>query len=96
MKHCILVKYTEEVNDAKKQELIPEITAVFQPLLNMEGIHGIDIIPNVVDRPNRYDLLIRIDMDQEVLTEYDHSEPHKVWKSEYAHYLDKKAIFDYE
>lgn len=96
MKHCILVKYTEEVTVEKKEELIPEITEVFAPLLTMEGIHGIDVIPNVVSRPNRYDLLIRIDMDPETLPVYDSSEPHKVWKKEYAHYLEKKAIFDYE
>ena len=50
----------------------------------------------MVDRPNRYDLLIRIDMEKETLPVYDDSEPHHVWKRDYACYLEKKAIFDYE
>lgn len=96
MKHCILVKYIEEVTDQQKVDLVPEITEVFVPLKEMEGIHGVEIITNVVDRPNRYDILIRIDMDQNVLSIYDQSEPHKIWKRDYAKYIDKKAIFDYE
>ena len=96
MKHCILVKYIDEVDAAKKEALIPEITAVFAPLTEMEGIHGVEVIPNVIARPNRYDLLIRIDMEEAALASYDESAPHKKWKSQYAQYLAKKAIFDYE
>lgn len=96
MKHCILVKYAATVDAAKKEELLPEIQALFARLTSMEGIHGVEVIPNVVDRPNRYDLLIRIDMDKETLPVYDDSEPHHIWKKEYAGYLEKKAIFDYE
>lgn len=96
MKHCILAKYTEAVDAAKKTVLLGEIKTLFDGLLAIDGIHGVDVIPNVVDRPNRYDILIRIDMDPNVLTTYDHSEPHKIWKAEYARYLEKKAIFDYE
>lgn len=96
MKHCILVKYTAEVDAAKKEELLPEIKALFSGLTSIEGIHGVEVIPNVVDRPNRYDLLIRIDMEKEILPVYDDSEPHHIWKRDYACYLEKKAIFDYE
>lgn len=96
MKHCILVKYIEEVTNEKKEALVPEITSVFAPLKDMEGIHDVEIITNVVNRPNRYDILIRIDMDQDVLSIYDQSEPHKIWKRDYAEYIAKKAIFDYE
>ena len=96
MKHCILVKYKEDIDSARKVELIPEITSVFTPLTDVEGIHGVEVIPNIVNRDNRYDLLIRIDMDMEALPVYDQSQPHKLWKSEYAKYLEKKAIFDYE
>lgn len=96
MKHCILVKYKEDVTTEMKETLIPLITEVFAPLKEMEGIHDVELIPNVIARPNRYDLLIRIDMDEETLPAYDASEPHHVWKTEYAKYLEKKAIFDYE
>ncbi|MDO4977898.1 MAG: Dabb family protein [Eubacteriales bacterium] len=96
MKHCIIVKYNETVDAEKKKALLPEIQEVFAPLLKMDGIHAIDLIPNVIDRPNRYDLMIRIDMEEEALPAYDASQPHKNWKANYAHYLEKKAIFDYE
>lgn len=96
MKHCILVKYVETITPEKKEALIPEIKGVFAPLLSMEGIHDIELIPNVIARPNRYDLLIRITMEEETLPVYDASEPHKIWKSQYGHLLEKKAIFDYE
>lgn len=96
MKHCILVKYKDSVDDVQKEALIEQIQEVFEPLLDMEGIDGLELIPNIVGRPNRYDLLIRIEMDYEALPLYDESEPHKRWKSEFAQYLEKKAIFDYE
>ena len=96
MKHCILVKYNADVDAAKKEKLLPEIRELFSGLSVIEGIHGVEVIPNVVDRPNRYDLLIRIDMEKETLPVYDASEPHHVWKRDYACYLAKKAIFDYE
>ena len=96
MKHCILVKYNADVDAAKKEKLLPEIRELFSGLSVIEGIHGVEVIPNVVDRPNRYDLLIRIDMEKETLPVYDDSEPHHVWKSDYACDLEKKAIFDYE
>ena len=96
MKHCILVKYNADVDAAKKEKLLPEIRELFSGLSVIEGIHGVEVIPNVVDRPNRYDLLIRIDMEKETLPVYDDSEPHYVWKRDYACYLEKKAIFDYE
>lgn len=96
MKHCILVKYNADVDAAKKEKLLPEIKELFSGLSAIEGIHGVEVIPNVVDRLNRYDLLIRIDMEKETLPVYDDSEPHHIWKRDYACYLEKKAIFDYE
>ena len=96
MKHCILVKYNADIDAAKKEKLLSEIKEVFSGLSAIEGIHGVEVIPNVVDRPNRYDLPIRIDMEKETLPVYDDSEPHHIWKRDYACYLEKKAIFDYD
>jgi len=96
MKHCILVKYNSTVGKDDKKPLQERISALFDNLLNVEGIHGVEVIPNVTDRPNRYDLLIRIDMDAEALETYDACETHKLWKKQYAQYLESKAIFDYE
>ena len=57
---------------------------------------AVEVFPNVIDRANRYDVLIRIRMIPEALAVYDDSEIHKTWKRDYGKYLEKKAIFDYE
>lgn len=51
---------------------------------------------NCIDRPNRYDLMITIDMDEEALAAYDASDPHHEWKETFGDLIEKKAIFDYQ
>lgn len=96
MKHDILVKYKPEISKARKAELIPEIQALFDHTTELPGIHAVRLYPNVVERDNRYDLLIEIDMERESLDAYDHSVWHQQWKEQYADLLEKKAIFDHE
>lgn len=96
MLHCILVKFKENVDEDQRKDLLPGIRSLFGRLTEMDGIHEVRVIPNIINRPNRYDLLIRINMDREALAIYDQSEPHMEWKKEYGKYLEKKAIFDYE
>lgn len=100
MYHCILVKWNESApkgvdKAAEYEAFLGEIQAVFNELLTAPEIHGVDLIRNVIDRPNRYDLMIRIDMEEEYLPVYDASAPHKKWKAGYGQYIEKKAIFDY-
>lgn len=92
MLHHILVKWTDEVTD--KPALAAEVEALFQGVLSVEGVHGVSVHPNVINRPNRYDLLIRIDMDEAALPAYDGCETHHHWKDHYGHLVAKKAIFD--
>lgn len=92
MLHHILVKWTDAVTD--KAVLAAEVEALFQGVLQVEGVHGVTVHPNVIDRPNRYDLLIRIDMDAQALPAYDDCPTHHRWKDEYGHLVAKKAIFD--
>ena len=94
MKHCILVKWNTLVKD--KKAILPEINFIFGKLLDLEGIHNINIYENVVNRPNRYDLMICIEMDKEFLPFYDESESHHEWKEKYAKFVENKAIFDFE
>lgn len=96
MKHDILVKYKPEITKARKAELIPEIKALFDHTTEIPGIHAVTLYPNVVERENRYDLLIEIDMEREALEEYDHSIWHQQWKEQYGSLLEKKAIFDHD
>ncbi|MBQ8202028.1 MAG: hypothetical protein IJZ74_09730 [Clostridia bacterium] len=92
MLHHILVKWNEQVDD--KASLLPGIDTLFQGVLNVPGVHGVTLHPNVIDRPNRYDPLIRIEMDESALPAYDTCEAHHAWKARYGHLISKKAIFD--
>ena len=96
MKHDILIKYKPEIKKERKAELIPEIRELFEHITEIPGIHGVTLYPNVVERENRYDLLIEIDMERNALEAYDHSVWHKQWKDQYGDLLEKKAIFDHD
>ena len=93
MKHHIIVKFTEGTD---VQALLQPVQAIFDETLEIPGVHGVELKANCIDRPNRYDLMIVIDMDEEALPAYDASEPHHRWKEEYGAITAKKAIFDCE
>ena len=93
MKHDILVKFAEGVDVGA---LIAPVTAIFEQCLTIPGIHGLTVRRSNSDRPNRYDLMIELDMDKAALPAYDVSEPHLRWKTEYGALIEKKAIFDYD
>ena len=94
MKHDILVKYKPEVTKERKAELIPEIAELFGHTKEIPGIYDVTLYPNVVERENRYDLMIEIDMEREALEAYDNSVWHRQWKEQYGSLLASKAIFD--
>lgn len=91
MLHHILVKWKEPADVPAR---IRQVEQVFRPVLDIPGVHGVEVIPNVIDRPNRYDLLIRITMDEAALPLYDACDAHHRWKDEYGALIEKKAIFD--
>lgn len=93
MKHHILVKFTEGTD---VQALLKPVQAIFAETLRIPGIHGLELKPSCSDRPNRYDLMIVLDMDREALPAYDVCEPHLRWKTEYGPITESKAIFDCE
>lgn len=95
MKHCILAKYRAEVYP-RREALLPRIREIFAPLTDLPGIHGVRVYPNCVARDNRYDVLIVLDMERDVLPLYDTSAPHHLWKEEFGPLLAQKAIFDFE
>lgn len=94
MKHCILVKWNGLIKD--KHDIAKEVKNIFDQLLDIDGIHGVSYRENCIDRANRYDLLICIDLDKEVLPVYDESNPHHEWKEKYGKFVENKAIFDFE
>lgn len=92
MQHHILVKWKEAPTDTAG--LCRDIEAVFAPVLDIPGVSAVEVIPNMVHRPNRYDLLIRITMEEAALSLYDASEAHHYWKTAYGDRIAQKAIFD--
>lgn len=92
MFHHIIAKFNEQVAD--KAALIAEITKLYASVTEIEGVKGCRVIPNCIDRPNRYDVMIRIEMDTEALPVWDASELHHTWKDKYGSLLEKKTIFD--
>lgn len=96
MKHCILAKFLPEKTAEEKKILTDDAEALFLKLNAMQGIHGVRVLRNCVDRANRYDLMIEIDMDRDALERYDVSPEHLEWKERFGSLLEKKAIFDHE
>lgn len=92
MKHYIIVKYNDSVPD--KSALTPGISALFEPCKNIAGIHGVRIFQCVTDFPNRYDIMIVLDMEKDALSAFNASEIHHNWKRDYTKYMESKAIFD--
>lgn len=91
MLHHIIVKWKEEVDN---QKLSGEVRKLYENAVEIPGVHQVTIKDNVIARPNRYDLMIALDMEQDALVTWDNSELHKKWKSEYGSLIDKKCIFD--
>lgn len=94
MKHYILAKWNETVTD--KAALLTEVQSLFRTAGEIEGVHGVELRPCCIDRANRYDLMIVLDMDKDALSAWDVSALHHRWKAEYGDLLEKKAIFDHE
>lgn len=91
MKHYIIVKFTQGTDYCALAEPVRKI---FEETLSIPGIHNVDIRLSNSDRPNRFDMMIIMDMDKAALAAYDVSEPHLRWKSEYGNVVEKKTIFD--
>ena len=94
MKHHILAKFNESVED--KSAMLLDIQKLFAAGEEIDGVESYTVIPNCIDRPNRYDLLIELTMTPDMLPAYDASEPHHRWKETFGARIQQKTIFDYE
>ena len=81
-------------NEGTRIELLEPVTEIFQGVLAIPGVSSVSVMPCCIDRPNRYDLMIEIEMEKEALEAYDGCETHRLWKETYGDLLEKKAIFD--
>lgn len=89
MKHHILVKWKNNCQPETKP-----VQMLFDEALSIPGVYSVSLHFNVVDRPNRYDLLILMCMDQDALETFDASDVHMRWKQQYDERIAQKAIFD--
>ena len=92
MKHYIIAKYNEKVAD--RDRFAREAEKLFSRALETEGVRGVRVKRGLPLAPNRYDLMIIIDMDEKSLPLYNESDYHAEWKRDYGEYLSSKAIFD--
>lgn len=96
MKHHIICKFKDTVSKEELKAMLPDIQALFDHCNEIPGVEKTELIPNVIDRPNRYDLMIRMTMTEDALPVYDQCRWHKEWKQNYGDLLEAKAIFDSE
>lgn len=96
MKHCILVKFIPEISKKIENSFIEQIQEIFDAATEIDGVHYVKLYKCCIDRDNRADLMIEIDMDKDALEKYDSSDAHLIWKREYSRFIDEKTIFDYD
>lgn len=94
MKHHIIVKFNQNAPILK--EMLPRIDEIFSDCMKIEGVTGYRLIKNCIDRSNRYNLMIVIEMEKSALEVYDSSDAHKIWKEEFSKFIESKCIFDCE
>lgn len=94
MQHHIIAKFTPAVTD--KAAAIDEIRSLYASAADIPGITAVDVIPNCTDRPNRFDVMIRLTMVPDALLVWDASDLHHEWKSRWGALLESKTIFDCE
>lgn len=92
MKHHIIVKFSDAVTD--KTALLGDIKALFAAAEPIPGVRGYQFFPNCVARPNRYDLMIIVELEPDALPNWDESPLHKSWLSDFGDIVAQKAIFD--
>ena len=92
MTHFIIVKFNDTVAD--RPALCRQIEDLFLPAAKMTGIYKVQLFSSCVDRPNRHDLMIRMEMEPEALAAFDASVIHRTWKERFGRYVLNKAIFD--
>ena len=94
MKHYITVKWLPDITKEQKAAFLPDIKEIFRGALTVAGVHAAEVFANCVDRDNRFDVMIVLDMDKEALPLYDGCESHKEWKRKYGGLIAAKTIFD--
>ena len=73
--------------------LLEAVRALFAEATAVPGVGEVQVIPNVIPRPNRYDLMIVLTLSREGLAAFDASPVHARWKAEFGALIAQKTIF---
>jgi len=91
MKHYIIVKFNDDV---KYLDFFDSIKELFNRALEIDGVNSIEYFTNCVNLPKRYDIMIRMTLSDNGLSNFDNSNIHKEWKEKYGNMIASKTIFD--
>ena len=91
MQHYIIVKFNE---NAEKEKIINPIKELFKRTNKIKEIKKLEIFESNMNLPNRYDLMIKMELSQKALNEFDNSDIHKEWKEKFENFIMSKTIFD--
>ena len=91
MKHYIIVKLKDRANT---EELAKKAKEIFAETLEIPGVHSVKVKKSCSELPNRYDLMIIMDIEPQALPVYADCEPHLRWKKLCDPLQESKAIFD--
>ena len=95
MKHLVIVKWNELVADKKAMQ--DEVLAMFnEAKAENPEIKNVSLVLNVVDKPNRYDCIFSVELDEKDLGVWVDCRQHVKWKEDYTKFLAGKVIFDME
>ena len=93
MQHYIIVKFNEGIDYTK---FVEDIKKLFNKALDLDGVMDIEVFTSCIDLPNRYDLMIKMFLVDDGLSNFDNSPIHKEWKDKYGSMISSKTIFDCE
>ena len=93
MRHYIIIKLKDRTT---KNEVAQKARSIFEKTLEIEGVQNVNVYETCVDRPNRYDVMIEMEMQPEALALYDPSDAHMEWKRYCDPLLEAKTVFDCE
>ena len=74
MQHYIIVKFNE---NTEKEKIINPIKELFKRTNKIKEIKKLEIFESNMNLPNRYDLMIKMELSQKALNEFDNSDIHK-------------------
>lgn len=92
MKHYIIVKLQPDLENA--EEILEATRKAYASAVQIPGILKTKVHLNCVDRENRSDFMIEMEMVPGALANWDASPIHKQWKEQFSTYFASKAVID--